>query len=88
MLCHKPYYFREMLDKNIDLILSGHTHGGQVVLARVGKLNLSIAAAVSPYISGLYQEKNSKMYISDGIGTVGMPIRLNCPPEITILTLE
>jgi uncharacterized protein len=88
MLCHKPYYFKEMLDKNIDLILSGHTHGGQVVLARVGELNLSIAAAVSPYISGLYQEKKSKMYISDGIGTVGMPIRLNCPPEITILTLE
>jgi len=88
MLCHKPYLFKEMLDKNIDLILSGHTHGGQIVLAKIGDLNLSIAAAVSPYISGLYQEKNSQMYISDGLGTVGMPIRLNCPPEITILTLE
>jgi predicted MPP superfamily phosphohydrolase len=88
MLFHKPYFFKEILSKNIDLIFSGHTHGGQVVLARIGDLNLSIAGAVSPYISGLYQEKNSQMYISDGLGTVGIPIRLNCPPEITILTLE
>jgi hypothetical protein len=87
MLCHKPYLFSDMLDKKIDLILSGHTHGGQVVLAKIGNLNFSIAAAVSPYISGLYIEKNSQMYISDGLGTVGLPIRLNCPPEITELTL-
>jgi predicted MPP superfamily phosphohydrolase len=87
MMYHKPYLFPEMLDKNIDLILSGHTHGGQIVLANFGKLNISIAAMVSPYISGLYKEKNSQMYISDGIGTVALPIRLNCPPEITVLTL-
>lgn len=87
LLCHKPYLFPEMLDRNIDLILSGHTHGGQIALARIGDLNLSIAASVSPYISGLYKEKNSQMYISDGIGTVGLPIRLNCPPEISVLTL-
>jgi predicted MPP superfamily phosphohydrolase len=87
LLYHKPYFFPLMLDKNIDLMLSGHTHGGQIVLAKIGDFNFSIAAATSPYISGLYKEKNSQMYISDGLGTVGLPLRLNCPPEITVLTL-
>ena len=87
LLYHKPYFFPYIHDKKLDLILSGHTHGGQVVLANIGNLNLSIASTVSPYISGLYKENGSQMYISDGLGTVGLPIRLNCPPEITVITL-
>jgi predicted MPP superfamily phosphohydrolase len=86
-LFHKPYYFDGMTDKNLDLILSGHTHGGQVVLAKFGKMNISFAGAVSKYISGLYESGNSKMYISRGIGSVALPIRYNCPPEITKITL-
>jgi len=86
-LIHKPYFFEEMSDKNIDLILSGHTHGGQVVLAKLGPVNISFAGAVSKFISGLYESGSSKMYVSRGIGSVALPIRYNCPPEITKITL-
>ncbi|MDQ3193932.1 MAG: metallophosphoesterase [Bacteroidota bacterium] len=86
-LIHKPYFFEQMKDKQLDLILSGHTHGGQVVLAKLGNINLSFAGAVSKYISGIYENEVSKMYISRGIGSVALPIRFNCPPEITKITL-
>lgn len=86
-LFHKPYFLDDMKDKNLDLILSGHTHGGQVVLAKFGDVNISFAGAVSKYISGLYESGKSKMYISRGIGSVALPIRFNCPPEITKITL-
>lgn len=87
ILFHKPYFFEEMKNTDIDLVLSGHTHGGQIVLGKFGSLNLSLAGAVSKYISGLYESGNSKMYVSRGIGSVGLPIRINCPPEITKITL-
>jgi uncharacterized protein len=87
LLCHKPYIFRDITDKKIDLMLSGHTHGGQIVFAKFGKLNLSIAATASDLISGHYMEGDSNLYVSRGIGTVGLPMRLNCPPEITQIKL-
>lgn len=86
-LFHKPYMFESLKDKNLDLTLSGHTHGGQVVLAKFGSMNISFAGAVSKYISGLYEIGKSKMYVSRGIGSVALPIRFNCPPEITKITL-
>jgi predicted MPP superfamily phosphohydrolase len=88
LLCHKPYIFRDIKDRNIDLMLSGHTHGGQIVFAKFGNVNLSIAATVSNLISGLYKEGDSNLYVSRGIGTVGFPMRLNCPPEITQIKLK
>lgn len=86
-LFHKPYFVKNLEDHEIDLVLSGHTHGGQVVLAKFGNLNLSFAAAVSKYISGFYQSGKTKMYVSKGIGCVALPIRFNCKPEITKITL-
>jgi len=79
--------FREIADKNIDLMLSGHTHGGQIVLAKLGNINLSIAATISSLISGHYKENDTNLYVSRGIGTVGFPLRLNCPPEVTQIKL-
>lgn len=87
MLCHKPYFFDEMSEYFKGLIVSGHTHGGQIVIAELGKINISIAGTVSNYLKGLYKKNGSQMYITRGIGTVGLPIRLNCPPEITKITL-
>ena len=87
LLCHKPYYFKDMSKKGMDFILSGHTHGGQVVLAKFGDFNLSLASTVSDYVSGLYKENGSQMYVSRGLGSSSIPLRLNCPPEITKLTL-
>jgi len=87
LLCHKPYGFDTLAAKEIDLVLSGHTHGGQVVPVKFGTFNLSFAATVSKYIEGIYKIGKSNMYVSRGIGSVGLPIRINCPPEITKITL-
>lgn len=87
LLCHKPYGFDTLATKEIDLVLSGHTHGGQVVPLKFGSFNLSFAATVSKYIEGIYKIGKSNMYVSRGIGSVGLPIRINCPPEITKITL-
>lgn len=88
LLCHKPYAFDDIASRNIfDLTLSGHTHGGQVVPIKFGDFNLSFAAIVSKYIDGFHKTGKSSMYISRGIGTVGLPIRINCPPEVTQIKL-
>jgi predicted MPP superfamily phosphohydrolase len=87
LLCHRPYFFQQAADRNIDLTLSGHTHGGQIVFARVGNEIVSFARVASPYVAGLYTINSSHMYVSRGIGTVGVPVRINCPPEITKITL-
>jgi predicted MPP superfamily phosphohydrolase len=87
LLCHKPYGFDALAKKDIDLVLAGHTHGGQVVPLKFGTFNMSFAATVSKYIEGLYRIGKSNMYVSRGIGCVGLPIRINCPPEVTKITL-
>ncbi|MGA9121401.1 MAG: metallophosphoesterase, partial [Bacteroidota bacterium] len=88
LLCHRPYYLPQAAAQGVDLMLSGHTHGGQIVLASFGHLTLTPAALASPYVSGEYRHGNTLMYVSRGIGTVGIPVRLNCPPEITRFTLR
>lgn len=87
LLCHKPYAFDTLAAKNLDLVFAGHTHGGQVVPVKLGDFDLSFAAFVSKYIAGLYNIGKSNMYVSRGIGTVILPIRLNCSPEVTKITL-
>lgn len=88
LMCHRPYFFPQAAERNIGLTLSGHTHGGQIVFARIGNDVIAPARMVSPYVAGLYSIGTSHMYVSRGIGTVGVPIRLNCPPEITKITLR
>jgi hypothetical protein len=88
LLCHRPYYFPMAAQKSIGLTLSGHTHGGQVVLGRWGETILAPASLASPYVAGMYAIQKCRMYVNRGIGTVGPPIRFNCPPEITVLSLH
>jgi len=87
LLCHRPYFFDQSARRGIALTLSGHTHGGQIVFARIGNDIISLARLASPYVAGLYSIESSRMYVSRGVGTVGVPVRLNCPPEITKITL-
>jgi uncharacterized protein len=87
LLCHRPYFFRQAAERGIDLTLAGHTHGGQIVFARIGNEVIAPSRLASPYVEGLYTRGTSKMYVSRGIGTVGIPMRINCPPEITKFTL-
>ncbi|MBS1913364.1 MAG: metallophosphoesterase [Bacteroidetes bacterium] len=89
-LCHKPYPFEEYSTLGMDLMLSGHTHGGQVVIAQMDNINLSFATLASRYVAGLYRARSnrrSQLYVSRGVGTVGLPMRLNCPPEVTRIVL-
>jgi hypothetical protein len=91
LLNHKPYLFDEYAHTNAGLMLSGHTHGGQIVFARLGDLNLSFSRIASKYVEGMYTHEvngiTKQMYVSRGLGTVALPMRLNCPPEITQITL-
>lgn len=90
LLCHKPYPFEEYADLGVNLMLSGHTHGGQIVLASSDRMNVSFASLASTYLSGLYRSRmhpDAQMYISRGIGWTGIPVRINCPPEVTHIML-
>jgi predicted MPP superfamily phosphohydrolase len=88
LLCHRPYYLGQAAAQNINLVLSGHTHGGQVVFGKFAGITFAPAAIASPYIWGKYRSGNTHMYVSRGIGTVGLPVRFNCPPEITRIILQ
>jgi uncharacterized protein len=69
----------------IDLMLSGHSHGGQVRLPFLGPLILPPMG--KKYVEGLFQFGHMQLYVNRGLGTVGLPFRLNCPPELTHITL-
>ena len=90
LLAHEPDYADVVRThprgKRVDLMLSGHSHGGQVRLPFVGPLVLPPMGR--KYVSGEYRFGNMQLYVNRGLGTVGMPFRLNCPPEITELTLQ
>jgi hypothetical protein len=84
LLAHDPRRLTEAAALNVPLVLSGHTHGGQVVLPLAGPL----AARKFPVISGIGKRDRTTMFVSRGIGTVYAPIRINCPPEVAVLTLR
>lgn len=87
LLCHKPYYFDNARRKNVALTLSGHTHGGQIVFGTIDNVPISLATLASQYVAGLYTLGESQLYVNKGIGSVGVPFRINCPPELTVITL-
>jgi predicted MPP superfamily phosphohydrolase len=86
LLAHEPDYADKVsADPRIKLQLSGHTHGGQVRIPMIGALRLPSWGR--KYQEGLYRVKDMHVYTTRGIGLVGVPFRVNCPPEITLLTL-
>jgi predicted MPP superfamily phosphohydrolase len=84
LLAHDPRRLTEAAAMNIPLVLSGHTHGGQVVLPIAGP----VAARKFPVVAGIGRRAGTTMFVSRGVGTVYVPIRINCPPEVAILTLQ
>ena len=84
LLAHDPRRLVEAAALDIPLVLSGHTHGGQVVVPGLGAL----AAQKFPVIAGIGRRDRTTMFVSRGIGTVYVPIRVNCPPEVAVLTLS
>jgi predicted MPP superfamily phosphohydrolase len=84
LLAHDPRRLDEAAQFSVPAVLSGHTHGGQVVLPGVGAL----AHRRFPVLSGLGSRENTSMFVSRGVGTVYVPVRINCPPEVAVLTLR
>ena len=84
LLAHNPRRLAEAASLNVPAVLSGHTHGGQVVIPGVGP----IAGRDFPVIAGLGTRANTSMFVSRGVGTVYVPVRLNCPPEVAVITLR
>ncbi|MBM4314137.1 MAG: metallophosphoesterase [Deltaproteobacteria bacterium] len=86
LLCHRPEIFPQAAAQGISLTLSGHYHGGQIKLGMRGA-GVCLAQLRTPYVGGLYRSGSSRLYVSAGIGTTFTPVRLNAPPEITLLNL-
>jgi predicted MPP superfamily phosphohydrolase len=84
LLAHNPLIFRQAVRSGVDLTFSGHTHGGQVKVRDPEKRILPRRKLSA----GLHKRKDSQIYITRGIGTVVLPVRFQCPPEISMLTLR
>lgn len=87
LLSHRPEIFPQAAAGGVALTLSGHYHGGQVKLSLPGG-DISLAHLRTPYPEGLYRINASHLYVSRGIGTTFTPVRLNAPPEVTLLRLN
>jgi len=90
LMCHAPDYADQLLarpeGKAVSLMLSGHTHGGQVRLPLLGALH--VPPGGRRYVEGMFRLGSMQLYVNRGIGTVGVPFRFDCPPEITAITLR
>jgi uncharacterized protein len=84
LLAHTPSRLPEATALRVPLVLSGHTHGGQIVLPGLG----AVAAREFPVIAGTARRDATTMFVSRGVGTVYIPVRINCPPEVALLTLQ
>jgi uncharacterized protein len=92
LLSHNPDVFPTALRRGFQAVLSGHTHGGQVNVEILHR-DINPARFRTPFTSGLYRlgaadEAQASCFVTNGIGTIGMPVRLGAPPEIALLRLR
>jgi len=87
LLSHNPDVFPVAAQQGWNLTLAGHTHGGQVNF-EILHYGLNVARFYTPYVYGRYTAGRSSIYVTRGIGTIGMPARLGAPPEISMLRLR
>ena len=85
LLAHNPILLRRAARASVDLVLSGHTHGGQVAIR--GERN-TLRGARKRLLKGLGRLGSTQIYVNRGLGTVVLPIRYGCPPEISLLELR
>jgi uncharacterized protein len=87
-LVHEPDYFDELTERrNIQLQVSGHTHGGQCRVPFVSYTPAKVAYG-RKYIHGAFKRGDSRLFVTRGLGTVGLRVRFACPPEVAVLTLR
>jgi len=85
LLAHNPIILRRAARASVDLVLSGHTHGGQVTIR--GERSAS-GRPRRRMLKGLGRQGNTQIYVNRGLGTVVLPIRYGCPPEVSLLELR
>jgi predicted MPP superfamily phosphohydrolase len=84
-LMHYPAWVGRLGNARFDLILAGHSHGGQVRLPFIGAL--FVPYGVEKYVMGMFQTPSGPLYVNPGIGWFPWPIRFNCRPEITVFEI-
>jgi len=87
LLSHNPDVLPAAAQQGWDLTLAGHTHGGQVNF-EILHHDFNVAYFYTPYVYGHYRSGHSSIYVTRGIGTIGMPARIGAPPEIAVIRLR
>jgi len=86
LLSHNPNAFPSAARQGFDLTISGHTHGGQVTMEVLSEA-VTLIRFFTPYVQGLFRDGPAALYVSRGIGTVGVPVRIGARPEVTLIRL-
>ena len=87
LLSHRPELIKTYSENGIDLVLTGHAHGGQIRLPFIGPIYSPSQGLFPKYTSGLYEEGGTKIYVSRGIGNGIAPLRFNDGPELAVIVL-
>ena len=88
LLSHRPELFDTYVDQDVDLVLSGHAHGGQFRLPFIGGLVAPNQGLFPEYDAGIYTEGNTNMLVSRGVGNSILPFRINNCPEVILIELQ
>ncbi len=86
LLSHNPDVFEKAAAQGYDVTIAGHTHGGQVNF-EILRQDLNVARYFTPYVRGVYRRDKAVIYVSSGIGTIGVPVRIGAPAEVAVLRL-
>lgn len=88
LLSHRPELFKMYCEQEVDLVLTGHVHGGQVRIPYIGGIIGPGQGILPDYDAGLYEADDTKMILSRGLGQSIVPFRVNNPPELVVLELK
>ena len=87
LLSHRPELFNSYVENNVDLVFSGHAHGGQFRIPFIGGIVAPNQGVFPKYDAGIFTEGNTNMVVSKGVGNSIIPFRVNNRPEVILIEL-